>query len=339
MFKSNDRSHIIVFENDDKKYAREYKLNMSSNQVECIRCLTANPSKSCVGERNPIDFFLMVPVAENHNCVAFRVIENDKQLPKKTANKRKISNKENEPSIVKKSKASVANIDESAEHENNENSSPEQTCYDILTPPSEVASNISTVESDLASTANSNVIVQNQEFNYVTFYPSDGCYLDVCCTKLKIPYSCEAVNFWSKIEISYIAKDSVPRECHSVSEEDNSAFRCFSFLLSGSEDYYLKLKDTLLPYVCTNIKALGEKHNLDLVRPDSPLFYELVLGRVASKIHFEALAMLLECRIGIFENGRWDRYGNWEENTVDKSCIFLLQKIGDTFGVILSFNN
>uniref|UniRef100_A0A914P502 Uncharacterized protein n=1 Tax=Panagrolaimus davidi TaxID=227884 RepID=A0A914P502_9BILA len=163
MFKSNDRSHIIVFENDKKQYAREYKFNMDSNQVECIRCLKANPSKSCIGERNPIDFSLMVPVAENHNCVAFRVIENDKQLPKKTANKRKISNKENEPSIVKKSKSAVANVEESAEHENNENSPSEQTCNDILAPPSEVASNISTVQSDLASAANSNVIVKNQE--------------------------------------------------------------------------------------------------------------------------------------------------------------------------------
>uniref|UniRef100_A0A914Z5M2 Uncharacterized protein n=1 Tax=Panagrolaimus superbus TaxID=310955 RepID=A0A914Z5M2_9BILA len=324
-YKTNDRSVIIVYENYSKHLIREYKYDKDSQQYVCIGCFNATPSTPCIGKRNDDDFSIMVPTSENHICSP-HLKEEDNSKNNGCKKRGRIDDKEDESSAIKKARNSATVGCEESEYDSAANR------RDILTSPEKPSPLISNAQNaSVSPCASSNLV----EFHY----PSGKALVDFCM-KLKLPYSCDAVMFWSRSAITHVAHDSVPGECFSVVEETASAFRCFSVMFTGTEENFLELKTTLLPYLCSNIRFIGDKYGLNLTQTDTPLFTEHVLGNEASEVHFEALSAFLECRIGIFENNQWKRYGDWSEINAQNHniCTFLLQKVGSKYSIVLSFN-
>uniref|UniRef100_A0AC35F6D8 Uncharacterized protein n=1 Tax=Panagrolaimus sp. PS1159 TaxID=55785 RepID=A0AC35F6D8_9BILA len=172
----------------------------------------------------------------------------------------------------------------------------------------------------------------------VKLYKPSSFTLEKLCQKLGIDYSDNAYQFWLNINIKQISPSSIPDEVFSVTTTINPGFSSISLFLTGSETFASKIKEDLNKYFIVNHKTLGESLGQDLSRLDHPLVSQTLFQESATELHFETIIHLFQCRIGIFCDGKWKRYGNWNETNADIP-VFLMEKKNDNYFPILSLKN
>uniref|UniRef100_A0AC34G3L1 Uncharacterized protein n=1 Tax=Panagrolaimus sp. ES5 TaxID=591445 RepID=A0AC34G3L1_9BILA len=138
----------------------------------------------------------------------------------------------------------------------------------------------------------------------VRFFNPSAYEIEECCKKLNLPYFSDAYTFWSKTVIKEISSTSIPNQLYSVVNE-SSGFACLSLFLTGTE---------------TNASLINFNFNQKYF--------------IKNLIEI-ALCHFFECRIGIFADGKWERYGSWDDETAN-ILSFLMKKDGDKFCPILS---
>ena len=106
-------------------------------------------------------------------------------------------------------------------------------------------------------------------------------------------------------------------------------FHCLSYLFTGTPSSSDSIKHCVNKKLCGRIYEDGKfRHQLGLM---SELFskeqLDTLLSRVITPLHFRFIAELLECRIGIYENGTLIKYGDWSAD--DGTLTILLSKVDD----------
>uniref|UniRef100_A0AC34FF83 Uncharacterized protein n=1 Tax=Panagrolaimus sp. ES5 TaxID=591445 RepID=A0AC34FF83_9BILA len=174
----------------------------------------------------------------------------------------------------------------------------------------------------------------------VSFYHPSEYYLSQTCKKVNLQFTENAYEFCNKMKFKYILPTSFPSLIHPTTNNEYPGFNCFSLFLTGNESNSLGIREMTNKYIYKNFKALGHclGHNFSEFNHFNPIIFDAVWSFSTTPIHFEMLSLWFECRIGIYENGRWTRYGDWDDANANIPT-FLMESMNGKFHPILELKN
>uniref|UniRef100_A0AC35EWX0 Uncharacterized protein n=1 Tax=Panagrolaimus sp. PS1159 TaxID=55785 RepID=A0AC35EWX0_9BILA len=163
-------------------------------------------------------------------------------------------------------------------------------------------------------------------------------WLKNACKKLNMNYDQNAYKFWSNINIDEIKDVSKPDYIRSVKGGKSSCFRALSYLLSGVENK--EIKTTIRTYFYDNFKDLGviAEYDFATLTINDKIVKDTILAEQMTPILWETIAKYLECRIGIFEDDKLAKYGNWIKN--DEEIVTLLfEKDNENYRIVMELSD
>uniref|UniRef100_A0AC35G485 Uncharacterized protein n=1 Tax=Panagrolaimus sp. PS1159 TaxID=55785 RepID=A0AC35G485_9BILA len=354
----HEKMRIIVYASNDKERAYEYR--NGGRKIICLGCHKLK--KSLYATRSDDDIpIISVPPDGEHICKPRNLKEIREQQTtlfkkgKKRPNNKDISTVA-EHGISKRTRKSVTKIEQdpelSANVEDGDNGN--AFCDDSITPepfPSTSNSRAETLEEQnkpMAEVSDANAslpkiqtyALSNCSTNVEFYYPSSGD-TKKCCEKLGITFS-QAIKvsshkFWGEIIVTNVGPASIPNVIYHVSSAERTGYSCFSLFLTGTVTNALEIKKNFLEnYFFKNLEKMGrDYYGKDFSSISDQETIKILLADDLTKYHLQALSDFFECRIGVFVDGNWERYGNWNDETAN-IFTFLMKKEGDKFSPILS---
>uniref|UniRef100_A0AC34FEQ2 Uncharacterized protein n=1 Tax=Panagrolaimus sp. ES5 TaxID=591445 RepID=A0AC34FEQ2_9BILA len=160
---------------------------------------------------------------------------------------------------------------------------------------------------------------------YIFGYPSKKWLINVC-RKLGLIYCHNAYKLWGIIDIKLLKDTSVPRYVQEVRGGKNSFYRALSFLLSGAED--TEVKNVIRNYFYQNFTTLAESNS----------FNKSMSAEKMTSFLWETIAKWLECRVGIYENEKLLKFGDWSRYNDDEIITLLFEKDGENYSIVTFLN-
>uniref|UniRef100_A0A914PUN5 Uncharacterized protein n=1 Tax=Panagrolaimus davidi TaxID=227884 RepID=A0A914PUN5_9BILA len=251
---------VIVFEANDRNYAREY-----GNSDVCKRCHGCYRLQKTVNLKWSDGNQLCVPT--NHICKPklYSEIEQEQLLlQEKSPSRRRAATSE------RKSKRQRIDVepmrdesDDSVDNASQEYSNIDNDWNEFIEP-STPPSNLDHVDSPPIASPNQipspplsdeNDSELNTSFR---FYHPSGAFLNECCEKLELAYQLQAYRFWANITISHLRRTSVPQITHTTADQQSSGFSSISLLFTGSETLALNIKNKLNTYFLQHSAEIGK---------------------------------------------------------------------------------
>jgi hypothetical protein len=307
---------VIVFEENDRNYAREY-----GNSDLCKRCHGCYRVQKTVNLKWSEGNQLCVPT--NHICKPklYSEIEQEQLLlQEKSPSRRRAATTERRSKrqridVEAMRDESDDSIDFAAQEDSNihndwnefiEPSTPPSNFDPIVSPP--IASP-NQIPSPPLSDEN------DSEFNTsYRFYHPSGYFYYKCCEKLELAYQLQAYRFWANIKISHLRQTSVPQITHTTADQQSSGFSSISLLMTGSEAHAEHIKKKLNTYFLMHSAEIGAIIGQSLTQTYNPKVIETISSNDLTDIHFIALAHWFKCRIALFKDGSWKRFGEWQNS-------------------------
>ena len=194
-----------------------------------------------------------------------------------------------------------------------------------------------------------NVFPRSNDVEIMFNHPSSE-WLREKCDLLGIEYCFDAYQVWAQSEVVAFKLTSTP----DLLNPPNTEYGCISNLLTGNSESANKICRALNMHFYGNFKSLGwfrsfcalrrtpnfigtyKKINFTKAKYNDKFIQDLLFADKMSDYHFELLARWLECRIGVFEERQWKRFGrNWEA-TDSQTITVLLKKEDDEYKIVLS---
>uniref|UniRef100_A0A914QNA6 Uncharacterized protein n=1 Tax=Panagrolaimus davidi TaxID=227884 RepID=A0A914QNA6_9BILA len=183
----------------------------------------------------------------------------------------------------------------------------------ILSPaPSSTSSTSLSNSSDLTTTINC--------------YKPSSFFLKKSCEKLEIEVCNEEYNiFW--FDFKKVSPNSIPENIYETFEEIYHGFECISLYFTGNEE---------------NAAFIREKINQHFYYQNSqnPISREkegeTLFSKSIKELHFQTISKWFDCRIGIFVENNWKRFGNWTETDSDIPTMLLEMKENGKYFIIKS---
>uniref|UniRef100_A0A914R8Z8 Uncharacterized protein n=1 Tax=Panagrolaimus davidi TaxID=227884 RepID=A0A914R8Z8_9BILA len=191
------------------------------------------------------------------------------------------------------------------------NKTPTRTLKDLILSPTP-SSTSSTTPSDLTTTINC--------------YKPSSFFLKKSCEKLEIEVYNEEYNiFW--FDFKKVSQNSIPENIYETFEEIYHGFECISLYFTGNEE---------------NAAFIREKINQHFYYQNSenPISREkegeTLFSKSIKDLHFQTISKWFDCRIGIFVENNWKRFGNWTETDSDIPTMLLEMKENGKYSIIQS---
>uniref|UniRef100_A0AC34F4A6 Uncharacterized protein n=1 Tax=Panagrolaimus sp. ES5 TaxID=591445 RepID=A0AC34F4A6_9BILA len=167
---------------------------------------------------------------------------------------------------------------------------------------------------------------ENTFASFKYFSPSEH-FLDECCEKLGLKFNAEEyfTNFRFKIKITQISSDSKPDTILELN--DKSGFGCLSMLFTGTEQHTQAIWKEL------NGKVFKFYDDMNKIQ-------NVIASKILTDEHLEIIVSWLKCRILIYCNGTWKKYGIWNSEAEDVPLFVLEKKENGSetiYQIILSF--
>uniref|UniRef100_A0A914Z8T2 Uncharacterized protein n=1 Tax=Panagrolaimus superbus TaxID=310955 RepID=A0A914Z8T2_9BILA len=360
---------LIVYEQNDKGLLREY--GYTTSKWYCLGCSRITKTRNFAGFENGV---LKCPVA--HLCQPYTKKEVDDR--QQLFERRKGAQKRGPKGPTKSPAAKRAAVFSTGRQSDDDHveilSSSNISSYDEIPgySPSDISAALSsrksshdnTSDPDEAILDNSNITQkieipeqQSAETPSVISLPSfnlDGfpspitstfsfnnpskLWLKTACETLQIPYNHEAYQLWATIDIDEIRSISKPENVKKVTAGEDSGFCAISLLLTGRED--AKIKIAVNKWFYKNFNKLGKCLGVDFTHfvHNDTLVFETFFATDLVPVHCEALSHILGCRLGVYDNEKLIKYGNWESD--DGKVTLLLERKSNGYNVVTSlFNN
>jgi hypothetical protein len=319
---------IIVFEpNTNHVYAREFR-----NDAADTRCL------GCAKDRRLharwYDNKLFVPYNDAHICDP-RLYE-DIQRKQEKIEFGKTTGR-NADRILRSKRARVTAED--TDTSNSPIAGDYDDSYDTSEPPEPKKSRI--IKNDNTNVQQRfsapKVYGPSNTSTMVNYYNPSAFVIAQCCKKLNIKYTPEAYTFWSNIDFNHISPSSRPTKTFPTKESMYHGFSCFSLYLTGNESNTILIREMINRFVYNNFKTLGEcmGHDFSQLSHETPLIRDTLWSFSLTEVHLECISRWFDCRIGIYGNGEWKRYGEWDIEDCD-ALTFLVEFKNGKYSPILS---
>uniref|UniRef100_A0A914XW85 Uncharacterized protein n=1 Tax=Panagrolaimus superbus TaxID=310955 RepID=A0A914XW85_9BILA len=327
---------VIVFEpNTNHVYVREYRND--GTDTRCLGC-----AKKGRVQAKWVENRLFVPYPDAHSCkprlyeeVQNRQKNNESKLGKKRERSQDRSLRSKRTRIAAED-TDTSNSPTTGEYdegynvvETSEILKPKKSAITEKVQETIAPSSIATMKVKKYAPSNDSTIVN--------YYNPSAFFLSECCKKLCIKYTSTAYQFWSNNECEQVSSLSRPYKTFPTSEEMYHGFSCFSLYLTGNESNSSLIREMTNRYIYNNFKSLGKcmGHDFSEFNHETPIIRETLFSFSLTEIHLECLSRWFDCRIGIFNNGKWTRYGNWDDEDCDV-LTFLMQIKDGKYDPILS---
>uniref|UniRef100_A0A914R1Y0 Uncharacterized protein n=1 Tax=Panagrolaimus davidi TaxID=227884 RepID=A0A914R1Y0_9BILA len=257
--------------------------------------------------------------------------ESKRSLRSATKNKQ---NNQNASNIVE---ATPSPINES----NNENASGDR----LNTPePYAPSSSITVIAEDVQNEQIDEVLDNNKSVPKIDpttfkFYLPSSSDFEKYCKMLQLDdFSHEAYKFWAnEIDIKNIRPSSIPNKLYSLTSSEKTGYASLTLFLTGSETQTSTIKQTFERiYFFINMADIGNKYyGENLSQTSDSKSIGILLAEDLTKYHLQGFCQFFECRIGVFVDEKWERYGNWENENANVLTL-LMKKEGEKFCPVLS---
>ena len=177
-----------------------------------------------------------------------------------------------------------------------------------------------------------------------------------CCDKLSIQFHRDNYKkFWFQIDIGEIHAASVPNKLYPMI--NLNGFACFSVFFTCSEEsagifetkinqYFYKNSHVLgLLYFVSNLKLTfsftGQYKGYDFTRNkehNSDINYDIMFASSITDFHLELICRWFNCRILVFKNGTWERFGTWGPDA-RSSPLFIIENKNGKYYPVLALKN
>uniref|UniRef100_A0A914Y8X7 Uncharacterized protein n=1 Tax=Panagrolaimus superbus TaxID=310955 RepID=A0A914Y8X7_9BILA len=78
-------------------------------------------------------------------------------------------------------------------------------------------------------------------------------------------------------------------------------------------------------------------HNFSQYNHENPIVRDTLFSFGLTEVHLECLSRWFDCRIGVYDEKNWKRYGNWDDGNSD-AATFLITMQDGKFMPIFDFN-
>uniref|UniRef100_A0AC34G4Z1 Uncharacterized protein n=1 Tax=Panagrolaimus sp. ES5 TaxID=591445 RepID=A0AC34G4Z1_9BILA len=150
----------------------------------------------------------------------------------------------------------------------------------------------------------------NNVETYSFDHPS-ASILKQMCEKLKIEYDHEAYIFGGKIIFNKFVSSTDIIQSHGI--KSSNIFACLSLFFTGKIRKCHLIEDTVKSAFCDEVIAAGTMAHAEID--------QIFINSTVTPEQIEFIAKFLACRIGIYENGKLKKYGNWEDENVALTLI------------------
>uniref|UniRef100_A0AC34FKH9 Uncharacterized protein n=1 Tax=Panagrolaimus sp. ES5 TaxID=591445 RepID=A0AC34FKH9_9BILA len=163
---------------------------------------------------------------------------------------------------------------------------------------------------------------QMEELKYdpILFTFSPGvAKIRAACKKLDLAYSnAEVFQFWGTINIEHVRSNS----SNIVSGQRLDGFECLALFFTGSHIPGFEL--------CVRINKKLE--NDTVMKAQYNDSQRLRMSHTFCEDHFKLVSNWISCKIGVYENGRIKKYGDWSRSN---DLVILIEKIGYLYAPVL----
>uniref|UniRef100_A0A914PIK5 Uncharacterized protein n=1 Tax=Panagrolaimus davidi TaxID=227884 RepID=A0A914PIK5_9BILA len=330
----DEYGRIIVHEEDDHNLIREYR-KLYGKFYYCFGC----KQEAAVRPRGILrNETFWAPLAYLHTCFP-KTLESFEREQNKHDNPQKIGTsnverkrKEIMSNVLPKKKARIDQLNAQNHGLKNGQKSTKDPIQNVSCHSIANAFTKKVDEIIMDSNPNQqNVIPQpSHATKTVTFFHPSEYYLRQTCKKLEIQENIEGYEFCNRMKIKKIRISSYPFVVYQTSESKYHGFSCFSLYLTGNESNTILIREMINRFVYNNFKTLGEcmGHDFSKFDHETPLIRDTLWSNVMTEVHFQIISRWLHCRIGIYENDAWKRYGNWKNEDSDFPTFIIELKNG-----------
>uniref|UniRef100_A0AC34F5K5 Uncharacterized protein n=1 Tax=Panagrolaimus sp. ES5 TaxID=591445 RepID=A0AC34F5K5_9BILA len=329
-------TRMVVPEANDATTVKEYtKLNNLG--WYCVRCKK-------LGRQNygkKIGDTFLAPVLHLSNCAPISKAEAENTLRKNSLPRKMTAQfqqsprltsdiNENEPLSTTNFTAAIIESNENFRHSENSENERQNNLTTLLNTENEqnVSFSLSEIQQQLpiimhlpqpesAFDQTLKVSHENPKKFFEFNHPS-AKWLKNACKKLNISYHHEAYCIWAKINISSITETSKPKDVCKMTDEKFSSFCALSYLVSGKENE--KVGNAIKNNFYDCFKTLGIVGGIDFstLTHESEIIKQNIFAEYLTPELWEIVVKMLECRIGIFNENKFVKYGDWD-NTQNES--------------------
>uniref|UniRef100_A0A914Z5Z9 Uncharacterized protein n=1 Tax=Panagrolaimus superbus TaxID=310955 RepID=A0A914Z5Z9_9BILA len=157
--------------------------------------------------------------------------------------------------------------------------------------------------------------------NFPFDLPSNSILKEMC-DKLKIDYHRDAYKFWGDIAFENVPVSSQNILTHSI--KSPNIFICLSLFFTGEITKCYSIQDTI--YTAFRDELIAKGSNVE--KAD-----QLFACTTVSDKHLKFIAKFLSCRIGIYEDSKIKKYGNWKNE--NGSLALILSFVDGMYSVVL----
>uniref|UniRef100_A0AC34FRK1 Uncharacterized protein n=1 Tax=Panagrolaimus sp. ES5 TaxID=591445 RepID=A0AC34FRK1_9BILA len=140
------------------------------------------------------------------------------------------------------------------------------------------------------------------------------------CDKLNIKYSHDAYKLWANIIFNKISASSDNIKTHEISS--SNIFACLSLILSGNPDNSFLIQHIINTAFCNASDSLSRSE-----------VNQIFTTTTVTNEQTEFIAEFLACRIGIYENRKLKKFGNWKDENV--ALTLILSFVDGMYSVVL----
>uniref|UniRef100_A0AC35FN66 Uncharacterized protein n=1 Tax=Panagrolaimus sp. PS1159 TaxID=55785 RepID=A0AC35FN66_9BILA len=326
----DEYGRIIVHEEDDHNLIREYR-KLYGYFYYCFGCKQTAAIRPRGVLRNET---FWAPLAYLHTCFPKTLESFEREHNKKHDNPPKIGTsnagrkrKEIMPNVLSKKKLNSQNHGLKNGQKSNKDPIQNVSCHSIA---NAFAKKVDEILID-SNPDQKNVIPQpSHATKTVTFFHPSEYYLRQTCKKLGIEENIEGYEFCNRMKIKKIRMSSYPFVVYQTSESKYLGFSCLSLYLTGNESNTILIREMINRFIYNNFKTLGEcmGHDFSQLSHETPLIRDTLWSNVMTEVHFQVISRWLHCRIGIYENDAWKRYGNWKNEDSDFPTFIIELKNG-----------
>uniref|UniRef100_A0A914YGS4 Uncharacterized protein n=1 Tax=Panagrolaimus superbus TaxID=310955 RepID=A0A914YGS4_9BILA len=303
----NPNKRIIVRNDDNLDFGHEYRNDR--NDTRCLGC-----AKNGKVAAKLIDGNLYVPPSSEHTCgprIYSEIQRLQGEYKRNMGRKRGRTVFSMEAATTKRARNVVHRDDEAS-------NSPEECDFE------DSYMDNSNLEHQVLT--NVEQYSPSDHVTSVSFYAPSAFFLSKCCKELNVKYSSEAYKFWSRILIEKVKFTSRPLTTCPTKEGMYHGFSSFSIYFTGNESSTAIIREMMNRYVYNNFKSLGYcmGHDFSQYSHETPIIREALWSFSLTEIHLECISRWFDCRIGIYEEKKWKRYGNWDDEE-SAAATFLME--------------
>jgi hypothetical protein len=164
---------------------------------------------------------------------------------------------------------------------------------------------------------NENDSKNNDEITSFVFHRPSDSELKEKCKNLKIEYNPAAGKIWEAIVFQTITLTSNNLKTHDF--KSPNVYACFSLFFTGKIEKCHSILDTVSTAFRAELINTGTLSQAEIDK--------LFVNTTATDEHLNFISKFLSCRIGIFENGKLKKFGNWKGQ--EKNALTILLSFSD----------